>query len=633
MTIEQGWSPRYRADIDGLRAIAVLAVVAFHSGFERLAPGGFVGVDIFFVISGFLITKIIYHDIDRKTYSVARFYTRRALRILPALSVMFLACWICGVFIYFPAELHHLSTSLIAASLFVSNVNLYFTSNYFAQSADINPVLHTWSLAVEEQFYILFPVVVWSLKRLSVQNRRIALAGLTVLSLVAASVMVHVDSSAAFYLVQYRAWELLMGALLSVEAVPAIRNSIVAEGVGIVGLLLIAGAMLMLDKTSLFPGLSALAPCVGAAALIHAGTDRQTVASRLLGLAPLRFIGLISYSLYLWHWPVIVFGSLLHQPRGVLDKATLVVISIVLAAASWRFVERPFRRHDLRSTSTRTLSLSAAVVGLTCAFALMLNGVGASLWSFPKLASSYLALADYDPNAGFRVGSCFLTSEYSRFDMFKKDECLHLSKERKNVLILGDSHAADLRVGYDDVFSDVNIMQATASGCRPVLPLSGEKRCVDLDSFVMNDFLKQHRVDEVVLSGRWELADVQKALATASFLRPLVGHVIVSGPAVEYSQPLPRILASAAARGLDLETYAAQFRRVEPREVDDAFKRQVWPEGVSYVSLYSAMCAKACLALANDGLPIQFDYGHFTKAGSDDVAALVETDILRNVTP
>ena len=177
-----------------------------------------------------------------------------------------------------------------------------------------------------------------------------------------------------------------------------------------------------------------------------------------------------------------------------------MAISIVLAVASWRFVERPFRRHDVPFTSTRTLGLSAAVIGLTCALALMLDEVSASLWSFPKVASRYLALADYDPDAGFRVGSCFLTSEYSRFDMFRKDECLHLSKERKNVLILGDSHAAHLRVGYDDVFGDVNIMQATASGCRPVLPLSGEKRCVDLDSFVMNDFLKQHRVDEVVLS-------------------------------------------------------------------------------------------------------------------------------------
>lgn len=612
----------YRADIDGLRAIAVLAVVAFHGGFERLAPGGFIGVDVFFVISGFLITRLIYDGVQNGTYSIADFYNRRARRILPALTVMLLFCLVAGGLIYFATELDRFQRSVAAASLFVANVLFYNIDSYFEQGRSANPLLHTWSLSVEEQFYILFPLIVWGLRGLSAKNRVRALAVLAALSFAAAVAMVEIDKRAAFYLTPYRAWELLLGALVSQGAVASLRRRWVAEGVGAAGLLLILAAVAVIDKTTPFPGWAALAPCLGAAAVIHSASSRQTLAARALGCSPMRFIGLVSYSLYLWHWPLIVFGKLLHEPRGGYEKLAILVVAFLAAVLSWRFVERPFRHKAQQADAVRTLRVSSAVIASTCLVAVGLGPLNRSLLAMPAKAADYLATIDYDEAPEIRTGACFLSSDntLARFDA---EQCLGLSASKKNVLIIGDSHAAHLWPGFHIRYPNVNFLQATASGCKPLTPFSGEKRCTELMRFVMSDFLTKHRLDAIILSARWRQGDAPKALATASALRSFADRVVISGPVVEYTQPLPRVLAMAVAKGEDTLAFSARYRRAEVSGIDEEFKRRARPPGIEYVSLISAMCETACLVFAKDGRPLQFDYGHFTQAGSEDVADLI----------
>ncbi len=343
----------YRNDIDGLRAIAVLTVVAFHFDLRTIAPGGFVGVDVFFVISGFLITKIIYDDISSNKYSVIDFYDRRMRRIFPALFLIFVCCIAATYFLRLQSLATLTARSLTSSALFVSNILFYKTYGYFDEAAALNPLLHTWSLSVEEQFYVLFPIFVFAVRRLPPIVRTASILTITAGSLLYSAWLVKTDISGAFYLVQSRAWELMVGALLANSTLPPIADLRIAEIVAVVGLGLIAGSVLFLHDTIAFPGFAAVPACAGAASIIYSSSSTRTKVSQILGSWPFRFIGLISYSLYLWHWPVIVFYKYFREPNRV-EKLGLVAFCIVMAALTWQFVERPFRRkpHLLGSKAT-----------------------------------------------------------------------------------------------------------------------------------------------------------------------------------------------------------------------------------------------------------------------------------------
>ena len=295
---------RYRSDIDGLRAVAVLPVVAFHYQFLSFFSGGFVGVDIFFVISGFLITKIIYDDFGHGKYSIIDFYNRRIRRIFPALYAMFFAILIFSYAVQFPSEVNSVGKSIISSVFFVSNVFFYNSAGYFDGGLSSNPVLHTWSLSVEEQFYIIFPVIMFLLRSTSASTRKKVLILLTLLSFIYSVIQTYIEPTAAFYLVQSRAWELMLGGLLAIGVFPKILNKYAIDVIAAAGFLAIACAVFMYSETTPFPGLAAALPCFGAAAIIYSGGCGRGLVYQCLSLPPLRFIGLISYSLYLWHWPL-----------------------------------------------------------------------------------------------------------------------------------------------------------------------------------------------------------------------------------------------------------------------------------------------------------------------------------------
>ncbi len=339
-----GHSVEYRSDIDGLRCLAVLAVVAFHCG-SRTVTGGFVGVDVFFVISGFLISSQLYKEIQEGTFSLLRFYDRRMRRILPVTILIIILSLVAGYVVLPPRDYGRLGTSAAAAVTGLSNFYFYRESNYFSPGQETLPLLHTSSLAVEEQFYLVWPLLLVLLSRTlpSKRSLAIALVLLIAISLTASIVVVGGNQPEAFYMLHTRAWELAVGALL--VFLPVMKSAIFSELAGGLGLAFIAYSATKLNSGSLFPGLNAVLPCVGAAMIIMPKRHLNAV-SRILSLPPFLFIGRISFSLYLWHWPLIVFYRYYNFDRDPSFGVMFSLMSTAFALSVLRYflVEPPFRK-------------------------------------------------------------------------------------------------------------------------------------------------------------------------------------------------------------------------------------------------------------------------------------------------
>lgn len=349
---------QYRREIDGLRALAVLPVILFHAGFNTFR-GGFVGVDVFFVISGYLITSIILAEKQSGTFTLARFYERRARRILPALYVMAVACVPFAYLWLEPVDLAEFSRSLVAAAGFASNIFFWRETNYFATANELKPLLHTWSLAVEEQYYIVFPLLLLAVWRF---GRRWLLASFVVgllLSLIASEFGVIHSPAATFYLLPTRGWELLMGAIAALHLSGHVQATARWREVpASLGVLMLAYGVLMFGKSTPFPGFYALVPTVGAL-LIILYADAQTYAGKLLGSRALVGVGLISYSAYLWHQPLLAFARHRFGELNAVAVGVVLALTFALAVVSWRFVEKPFR--DRTRVGTRPLWAASAV--------------------------------------------------------------------------------------------------------------------------------------------------------------------------------------------------------------------------------------------------------------------------------
>jgi peptidoglycan/LPS O-acetylase OafA/YrhL len=496
-------SQDYRADIDGLRAVAVILVVLYHLRTAK-CTGGFIGVDTFFVISGYLISSHIITDVDAGRFSLTDFYERRIRRIFPALIALLFAVTIVGCLTLLPTEVKACAKSMLAALFSVSNFYFWRHMGYFDATNGVSPLLHTWSLAVEEQFYLILPLLLKLLRRLPRPKLVLVISLIALASLVASSIGAARSDSAAFYLLHSRAWELLLGTLLALcpirFAIPGWLRNLAA----FLGLSLIVGLGFAYTDDTPFPGLAALGPCLGTALVIWAGfgpSHRKTLAARLLSVPPMRLIGLISYSLYLWHWPLIVFArtdtdlSTDISPR--LLKLCLLGLSFGLAFLSWRFVELPFRYGRFRPSRPRLFGIAFAGAGLLAAVAVSLiyfNGISRN-WSGAAVhVADYL---DYNPDRQYRGGSCFVDGGVGQ--RFNAALCLREYTAQRNYLLIGDSHAAALWYGLSSTFAGVNFMQATAAGCKPVLGeqivarifnsvTERQRTCMSLMSYIYHDY-------------------------------------------------------------------------------------------------------------------------------------------------
>ena len=364
----------YRKEIDGLRAFAVLPVILYHAGFQWLS-GGYIGVDIFFVISGYLITSIILKELDAGTFSIAHFYERRARRILPALFFILLVSLPFAYFLLLPFELKDFGKSIISVIGFASNILFWQESDYFSEGAELIPLLHTWSLAVEEQFYVFFPLILMLFWALGKRGLVVIIGLIALASLGLTEWGWRHFPEANFYLIPTRAWELMIGSLsafyLYYRDPTLLRNTFIEQAGSFIGLVLIIASILFLDKSIPFPSLYALAPTLGAAFIIIFTTP-NTLAYRILALPIFVGIGLVSYSAYLWHQPLFVFTRIagIEEP-ALWVFALLTLITFALAYLTWRFVEAPFRNKKnftRKQIFTASFITSLIFVGLGIAF-------------------------------------------------------------------------------------------------------------------------------------------------------------------------------------------------------------------------------------------------------------------------
>ena len=623
----------YRRDIDGLRAIAVLPVVVFHIA-QSYLRGGYVGVDIFFVISGYLISSHIMADAAAGRFDLLDFYRRRIRRILPAFVALLTVVTALVVWRFFPVETIKYAGSLLAALGSVSNLYFWRDAGYFQPTVKSLPLLHTWSLAVEEQFYLVFPLIIMGVTRWASRRLTLIVTGLLGLSLALSAAYVTAFPSGDFYLLPTRAWELLIGTVLALGVIPAIRNPFVRNLVAATGLALIAGSMMLFTPTTPFPGIAALAPCLGAALIIHSG-QAGTWVSSLLSLRPLVFIGLISYSLYLWHWPIMVFqrydALLLVTDSKVLARASVLALSLIAAALSWWLIERPTRDRSRIPDRPLFLGLGAAVAGLVV-LALVLIGTQGLPGRFPAGAVRMAAYLERAPNAD--GNPCFFRDSRS-FSTFDRSACLPDRPNRPTYLVVGDSHAAALSPSLREVFPEANVLQITAADCLPVLEQdhrSVTAACEDAMRFALRALPRQRHIDAIWLIGRFSQENavsrrVDRVTATADALARDGIRVVVIGPGPEYTAPLPRILARAAIAG-DASSLERQLSG-QPFEADRLFQIAARQHGFGYVSLIDALCSsRRCQAVAGDGAPMLFDGDHATPAGARVIAGRISDGLV-----
>ena len=615
----------HRRDIDGLRAVAVILVLAFHA-FPALVPDGFIGVDMFFVISGYLITSIIVRD----TFTYKHFYANRVRRIFPALVLVLASVFALGWLLFDPEEMTRLSKSILASSLFFPNFQFWSEVGYFDAASETKPLLHLWSLGVEEQFYVVWPLFLGAL----VWLKRPVLAPLILVTLVSLAISVWLsvrDPNAAFYAPWSRAWELSLGGIIATASFSAggrHASSYRADLLGIAAILAISAAAFVLGSKTLLPNIAAT---LGTAALIWASSGSV---NRMLGGRLLVAIGLISYPLYLWHWPLLVFARAYEgSPLSAPQTFVCLGASLGLAAATYWFVEKPIRFGAWRRWSLQPLVAAAALLGLSGFAGVSTQGFPLR---FPAEIRDVLAYGHYEHAKDGRAMECWIRNE-DPFTAFAPECALKPSVGgQKRLLVWGDSHAARLYAGMrTELPPDVDIAQFTKDSCPPLLDLSGP--CGDSNRSVLDE-IRRSNPDTVILFAVWGLygdwgngATLRHDLAEtiAGIKASVPAKIVVVGPAPVWSDALPKLVyLSWRDSGKSLPDRLSHGFKADIFENSAKMADIAKAAGVSYVSLADLFCNEAgCLTHvpANRTRLTSWDYGHLTTDG----AAMVTTYMVR----
>lgn len=496
---------QYRREIDGLRALAVLPVILFHAGFTTFS-GGFVGVDVFFVISGYLITSIILAELEQGEFSILNFYARRARRILPAL---FFVMFVSSVFAWLwlmPSHLKEFSKSLIAVSVFVSNIFFWYESGYFDTAAELKPLLHTWSLAVEEQYYVFFPIFLMLTWRFGKRWIAASLAVLAIISLALAQWGSFSNPEATFYLLHTRGWELLIGALAAFYLSKVNKvdvSNVVREGCAALGLVLILYSVFIYNKHTPFPGLYALVPTLGTLLIILFAV-KDTVVGKLLGLKLFVGIGLLSYSAYLWHQPLFAFARYKNiSELSDVAYIALTILTFILAYFSWLFIEKPFR--DKKKFSGLSIFiLSAICIILFIAYAMFLYKNNGFLSRLEVRLQNILSVKD--EHSSYR--KCQSTTSRT---IELKDACVIGNKNNVRIALLGDSHATAISQELEAVVNaeGMGFTMLTYSGCSLIPGLvryeKKKNNCHLYSEKVFNYLSGSSKEEILIILARWPL--------------------------------------------------------------------------------------------------------------------------------
>lgn len=642
----------YRADIDGLRALAVIAVIAFHA-FPRKLPGGFIGVDVFFVISGYLITGIILNSCIDGNFSISEFYSRRIRRIFPALSLVLISTLLMGWPILSNLEYSQLGLHAVAGAGFVANFVFWGEAGYFDRTAAEKPLLHLWSLGVEEQFYIVWPLLVWAMWR---TGRRFAstFVVLGVISFLVSIYQTSVSPSAAFFSPVTRFWELLVGGYLAsseaglagwssgrphstgenreLSKAAGPHSAITSNWMSVVGLALIIFPMVTINGQSKFPGWWATVPVAGTYLMLRAG-QQSWIGLRLLSNPVMVWLGLISFPLYLWHWPLLSFAHFLFptQPSKWVTVSA-VAISLLLAWLTYVLLELPLRRWS--TPRNRVVALSFTMVAITASSAALWKSGGAP-GRFPGVVDE-LASFSYDYRADYREGSCFLRSDQTASEF---QTCVEpaTAKAKNLILLWGDSHAAHLYPGLRKNFDAENrIAQRTSHGCPPFMDHVSDQRkgCVDTNAEILR-WAAINKPDVILIAAQWAFKDPKLLTPTINALRRLPNspRILVMGPVPTWPGGLPRILLASARRTPSLASVPDRLSlsaTSESYRAETALQDHLTTLNVEYVSILKILCNENKECLTRTGPTVAsltaWDEAHLTAAGSNYVGAKLLAD-------
>lgn len=616
----------YRPEIDGLRAIAILLVILFHL-FPDLMPGGYVGVDVFFVISGYLITSLIIQRHRQIQFSIVSFYKARICRLFPALLLVLASTILWGWFFFLPIDYSRLGRHLASTMGFFENFTLKRESGYFDADIKLKPLAHMWSLSIEEQFYLIFPLLVMGLRANHLSCRRMII-GLGFISLLISIWGVYAEPTAAYFLPWMRAWELLSGStLFFLPKAQRVAPPFACTLLSLLGMVLIISSAFVLNGQTPFPGAYALPPVLGASLLIWVGAESD--ASRWILTNPLMTgIGLISYPLYLWHWPILSF--LHHWPDQAANHFTISaagILALLLSIATYHWVEKPlkpYRNGRILINTLIILALCIAVMGI------VISRTKGFPMRYPELPRELTIDKPPFPKS-WRFGECFLLDHQSFGDF--KPACLpdiapstpFENKPQKRVLLWGDSYAAQLYPGIVAQWGHAaTISQLTAMACAPIQGFSIREypHCPEITQFVM-DHLKTHGYDTVIIAGNWDgifkHGHQDEFESTIKVLRESgVKNLVIYGPPPLWKKALPRIL---------LEDYVKQKEKTLPTRIIDALDSRTkdtenWLQAltaryqIGYVSIYKTLCnPDGCLVRIDQNLTTMDD-GHLTEIAS-----------------
>lgn len=632
----------YRPDIDGLRALAILFVVIYHA-FPNVIPGGFIGVDVFFVISGFLISTIIYKQLIVNDFSIVQFYIRRIKRIFPALFVVLTFCFAFGWFNLLADEFAQLGLHMAGGAGFVANLVFWNESGYFDNASDTKPLLHLWSLGIEEQFYFVWPILVFLVWKRGVNLLWLGLA-MAIISFTINVYEVHheLHFTAAFYSPITRLWELMIGAILAYVALDRKKTFVLLGGlnrfldqarinhcISILGFALLVFGAALINKESSFPGYWALLPTLGSAFLIaagpHACINRILLSNRLLV-----WVGLISFPLYLWHWPLLSFAHILQGQLPSAEIRTLMLIaSIALSALTYYLIEKPIRTNQFNKTKASILVILLIIIGYIGFNTYQRDGLTFRLNQIQfRLPPLLHTLSIKDPStSALNIGPSKIDCSLPKVDAPVDAICFTKEELRKPALFLwGDSYAAHLLIGYEEYFgASYRISRLGYNGCPPILgiELPNRKNCTAGNEQIFERIVSQ-KPAKLVISANWTDYDWQQIEATLARLkRAGIDEIDLVGPAPVWSDSLYKQLYLKYLSDRDPNIpYRMWFGLSKQRDfllIDPDMKKMAERLNVKYISIVKILCnGDGCITRFGDTSDFleSIDAGHFTKTTS-----------------
>jgi peptidoglycan/LPS O-acetylase OafA/YrhL len=599
---------KFRYDINALRAIAVFGVLLFHFKIPYFG-GGFSGVDIFFVISGYLMTRIILNGLNKYSFSFLEFYGKRLNRIVPALIVLVLGLTILCFFFYFPADYMLNEKNAAASLLFLSNIFYWRNSGYFDPSSETNILLHTWSLSLEWQFYLIYPVMLLVLQKFFKDNVKYTwfFIAVTFLTMVLSMYFTKESSTASFYLLPTRSWEMMFGGVAFLLE-NRIKSVMVRKVASLIGYLSLFVGLCLLNTEMEWPGIFTFIPVFSTFLIILSDYSNFKIVKNNC----VQFLGKISYSLYLWHWPVYVISKYFGVETTLLSVVSILSISMILGYLSYRYIE---------SIDFKSNNLILAGLTIITSFTIFLGFKPINSFMFKP---SSIELVNYeedhvDMKRQFSAGCCFISSLHQGIKDYNKLQCLRFEKSKRNILLIGDSHAAQLSLSMREALAklDINLLQATSSGCSPVKRLNGELRCSEVMDFIYNDFIPKNagNIDGVFLCANWlgraggdnhkMVVDIRN---TIKYLNRLNIPILLIGQNETYTMSYTSILAKENEYGIEI---SRGLRDLDGYKVNDLLE-------VEFKDVYvNVINASKVPKLSSSNDPYMFDENHFTKYGAD----------------